>query len=313
MNSVSTKKLLTDHHPKMRLSTKHMQFGLVAIGVFALVAIDLYAGNKDRDVDVPVAGEQQQNDNVSSNLERRAAEGELEMYNNNMLDASLAVYGEELPATAYMYNPLLPGQDDQPKPRSIARRDEDLDFAVNDVDAPILEVQDQQIQPGAMDRYEVKPDAPKPAYMLPPPKKRPPPKPVQPVQPVPPPIMSEQQSLQPQPPRPAQPKPKPQPRPIKPNFLEQAAKANEAASTKIEYNPGATAGRLRGNVDAGRNQAQNAAYHPHLDQNQGKISEMEVVEGEVQRRKARATWLTGGLFGGLFVVYKAASMGYLLF
>lgn len=288
-----------------------MQFGLVAVGVFALVAIDLYAGNKDRDVDAPIAGERQ-NDNMSSNLERRAAEGELEMYNNNMLDASLAVHGEELPAAAY--NTFLPGQDEEPKPRSIARRGEDLDSAVND----------QQVQPGAMDRYEVKPDAPKPAYMLSPPKKQSPPKPAQHVQPVPPPIVSQQQSQQPrpQPPRPAQPKsaqpkPKAQPRPIKPNFLEQAAKANEAASTeattKIDYNPSANAVGLRGGADAGRNQAQNAAYHPHLDQNQGKISEMEVVEGEVQRRKARATWLTGGLFGGLFVVYKAASLGYLLF
>ena len=291
-----------------------MQFGLVAVGVFALVAIDLYAGNKDRDVDVPLAGEQQQDDNMSSNLDRRAAEGELEMYNNNMLDASLAVHGEELPAAAF-------NQDEQPKPRSIAGRDEDLDSAVNDIDAPILEVQDQQVQPGAMDRYEVKPDAPKPAYMLPPPKKKPPPKPAQPVQPVPPPIVvSQQQSQQPQPPRLAQPKPKPkaQPRPVKPDFFEQAAKANEAASTetttKIDYNPSAeNAGGLRGGADAGRNQAQNAAYHPHLDQDQNKISEMEIVEGEVQRRKARATWLTGGLFGGLFVVYKAASMGYLLF
>ena len=303
----------------MRLSTKHMQFGLVAVGVFALVAIDLYAGNKDRDVDAPLEGElelqQQQNGNISSNLERRAAEGELEMYNNNMLDASLAVHGEELPAAAF--NAFLPGQDEQPTPRSIARRDEDLDSAANDIDAPISEVQDQQVQPGAMDRYEVKPDAPKPAYMLPPPKKQPPPKPAQPVQPVPPPIVSQQQSQQPQPPRPVQIKPKAQPRPAKPNFLEQAAKANEAASTetttKINYNPSANAGGLRGGADAGRNQAQNAAYHPHLDQNQGEISEMEVVEGEVQRRKARATWLTGGLFGGLFVVYKAASMGYLLF
>ena len=278
----------------MRLSTKHMQFGLVAVGVFALVAIDLYAGNKDRDVDAPLAGElelqqQQQNDNLSSNLERRAAEGELEMYNNNMLDASLAVH--ELPAAAF--NTFLPGQDEEPKPRSIARRDEDLDSAANDIDAPISEVQDQQVQPGAMDRYEVKPDAPKPAYMLPPPKKQPAPKPAQPVQPVPPPIASQQQPQQPQPPRPAQPKPKAQPRPVKPNFLEQAAKANEAASTetttKINYNPSANAGGLRGGADAGRNEEQNAAYHPHLDQNQGEISEMEVVEGEVQRRKARAT------------------------
>ena len=278
----------------MRLSTKHMQFGLVAVGVFALVAIDLYAGNKDRDVDAPLAGElelqqQQQNDNLSSNLERRAAEGELEMYNNNMLDAILAVH--ELPAAAF--NTFLPGQDEEPKPRSIARRDEDLDSAANDIDAPISEVQDQQVQPGAMDRYEVKPDAPKPAYMLPPPKKQPAPKPAQPVQPVPPPIASQQQPQQPQPPRPAQPKPKAQPRPVKPNFLEQAAKANEAASTetttKINYNPSANAGGLRGGADAGRNEEQNAAYHPHLDQNQGEISEMEVVEGEVQRRKARAT------------------------
>lgn len=294
-----------------------MQFGLVAVGVFALVAIDLYAGNKDRDVDVPLDS-REQNDNVSSNLERRAAEGELEMY-NNMLDASLAAHGEELPAAAY--NPQ--GEDDQPKPRSIARRDEDLDFvAANNIDDPILEVQDQQVQPGAMDRYQVKPDAPKPAYMLPPPNKQPPPRPVQPVQPaqpVAPPIVPQQQTKQPRASQttPAQQKPKAQPRPIKPNFLEQAAKANEAASTetvtKIDYNPSANAGGLRGGADAGRDQAPNAAYHPHLDQNQGKISEMEVVEGEVQRRKARATWLTGGLFGGLFVVYKAASMGYLLF
>ena len=307
----------------MRLSTKHMQFGLVAVGVFALVAIDLYAGNKDRDVDAPLEGElelqQQQNGNISSNLERRAAEGEL----NNMLDASLAAHGEELPAAAY--NPQLPGEDDQPKPRSIARRDEDLDFvAANNIDDPILEVRDQQFQPGAMDRYEVKPDAPKPAYMLPPPKKQPPPRPVQPVQPVQsvaPPIVPQQQTKQPRASQttPAQQKPEAQPRPIKPNFLEQAAKVNEAASTetvtKIDYNPSASAnaGGLRGGADAGRDQARNAAYHPHLDQNQGKISEMEVVEGEVQRRRARATWLTGGLFGGLFVVYKAASMGYLLF
>ena len=76
---------------------------------------------------------------------------------------------------------------------------------------------------------------------------------------------------------------------------------------------GGVGGGLRGGVDAGRNQVQDASYHPHLPQNQGTISEIEVVEGEVQRRKTRATLLTGSLFGGLFVVYKAASMGYLLF
>ena len=82
----------------MRFSTKHLQFVLVAVGVAALVAIDLYAGNKDQS-DVPLAEQQQENDmneSVSPNLERRAAEGgdaggdmlnELDMYNNNMLDA----------------------------------------------------------------------------------------------------------------------------------------------------------------------------------------------------------------------------------
>ena len=300
----------------MRFSTKHLQFVLVAVGVAALVAIDLYAGNKDQS-DVPLAEQQQENginESMSPNLERRAEEGsggggdmlnELDMYNNNnnnnnMLDASLAAHGEELPAAAYP--PQMLGQDDQ----------------------------DQQIQPGAMDRYEVKPDAPKPAYMLPPPKKQPPPRPAQPLQQVPPPAAPQPP---PQLPRPAQPKPaqtkpaqtkpvqqkpKPQPRPIKPNFLEQAAKISEATSTEptnVDYNPSANAGGggLRGGVDAGRNQVQDASYHPHLPQNQGTISEIEVVEGEVQRRKTRATLLTGSLFGGLFVVYKAASMGYLLF
>ena len=217
-----------------------------------------------------------------------------------MLDASLAAHGEELPAAAYP--PQMLGQDDQ----------------------------DQQIQPGAMDRYEVKPDAPKPAYMLPPPKKQPPPRPVQPLQQVPPPAAPQPPPQLPRPaqPKPAQPKPaqtkpvqqkpKTQPRPIKPNFLEQAAKISEATSAEraeVDYNPSANAGSggLRGGVDAGRNQVQDASYHPHLPQNQGTISEIEVVEGEVQRRKTRATLLTGSLFGGLFVVYKAASMGYLLF
>ena len=296
----------------MRFSTKHLQFVLVAVGVAALVAIDLYAGNKDQS-DVPLAEQQQENginESMSPNLERRAEEGsggggdmlnELDMYNNNnMLDASLAAHGEELPAAAYP--PQMLGQDDQ----------------------------DQQIQPGAMDRYEVKPDAPKPAYMLPPPKKQPPPRPVQPLQQVPPPAAPQPPPQLPRPaqPKPAQPKPaqtkpvqqkpKPQPRPIKPNFLEQAAKISEATSTEptnVDYNPSANAGGggLRGGVDAGRNQVQDASYHPHLPQNQGTISEIEVVEGEVQRRKTRATLLTGSLFGGLFVVYKAASMGYLLF
>ena len=296
----------------MRFSTKHLQFVLVAVGVAALVAIDLYAGNKDQS-DVPLAEQQQENginESMSPNLERRAEEGsggggdmlnELDMYNNNnMLDASLAAHGEELPAAAYP--PQMLGQDDQ----------------------------DQQIQPGAMDRYEVKPDAPKPAYMLPPPKKQPPPRPVQPLQQVPPPAAPQPPPQLPRPaqPKPAQPKPaqtkpvqqkpKPQPRPIKPNFLEQAAKISEATSAEraeVDYNPSANAGSggLRGGVDAGRNQVQDASYHPHLPQNQGTISEIEVVEGEVQRRKTRATLLTGSLFGGLFVVYKAASMGYLLF
>ena len=290
----------------MRFATKHLQFVLVAVGVAALVAIDLYAGNKDQNV--PLAEQQQENgmnESVSPNLERRAVEGgdgggdmlnELDMYNNNMLDASLAAHGEELPAAAYQPQ-MLGGQDDQ----------------------------DQQIQPGAMDRYEVKPDAPKPAYMLPPPKKKPPPRPVQPLEQVPPPAAPQPPPQLPRPaqpkpvqPKPAQQKPKPQPRPIKPNFLEQAAKISEATSTEpttVDYNPSANAGGggLRGGVDAGRNQVQDASYHPHLPQNQGAISEMEVVEGEVQRRKTRATLLTGSLFGGLFVVYKAASMGYLLF
>ena len=295
----------------MRFATKHLQFVLVAVGVAALVAIDLYAGNKDQSSDVPLAEQQQENMNesVSPNLERRAADGsdgggdmlnELDMYNNNMLDASLAAHGEELPAAAYQ--PQMLGQDDQ----------------------------EQQIQPGAMDRYEVKPDAPKPAYMLPPPKKKPPPRPVQPLQQVPPPAApqpppqlprpAQPKPAQPKPaqPKPAQQKPKPQPRPIKPNFLEQAAKISEATSTEpttVDYNPSANAGGagLRGGVNAGRTQVQDASYHPHLPQNQGAISEIEVVEGEVQRRKTRATLLTGSLFGGLFVVYKAASMGYLLF
>ena len=117
----------------MRFATKHLQFVLVAVGVAALVAIDLYAGNKDQSSDVPLAEQQQENMNesVSPNLERRAADGsdgggdmlnELDMYNNNMLDASLAAHGEELPAAAYQ--PQMLGQDDQ----------------------------EQQIQPGAIDR-----------------------------------------------------------------------------------------------------------------------------------------------------------------
>lgn len=260
----------------MRFSTKHLQFVLVAVGVAALVAIDLYAGNKDQS-DVPLAEQQQENDvneSVRPNLERRAVEGgdgagdmlnELDMYNNNMLDASLAAHGEELPAAAYQ--PQMLGQDDQ----------------------------DQQIQPGAMDRYEVKPDAPKPSYMLPPPKKKPPPRPVQPLQqvsppaaPQPPPQLPRPAQPKPAQPKPAQQKPKPQPRPIKPNFLEQAAKISEATSTEpaeVDYNPSANAGSggLRGGVNAGRNQVQDASYHPHLPQNQGVISEIEVVEGEVQR------------------------------
>ena len=106
----------------MRFATKHLQFVLVAVGVAALVAIDLYAGNKDQNV--PLAEQQQENgmnESVSPNLERRAVEGgdgggdmlnELDMYNNNMLDASLAAHGEELPAAAYQPQ-MLGGQDDQ--------------------------------------------------------------------------------------------------------------------------------------------------------------------------------------------------------